>query len=99
MGCPPVVFNGVDANAWACLKQKAAAFAQAHNYPLPPLDDTGSASHLGFSAEYTYDPNAGTLTITCTGHPFFFSCEKINAQVQSGIASTGCIPGLIVASK
>jgi hypothetical protein len=94
MACPPVVFNNVDANAWACLKQKATAYAQKNNYPLPPLNDTGSASHMGFSAAYVYDAASATLTITCTGHPFFFSCDMINGHVQGGIAGTGCIPGL-----
>ena len=92
MACPPVVFNKVDANAWQSLKQKAAQYAQSHNFPVPPLNDTGNVSHSGFSAEWTYDANAQTLTITCTAHPFFVSCNFVNGHVQTGITGTGCIP-------
>jgi hypothetical protein len=93
MACDPVVFKNVDANAWDCLKQKATQYAQGHNFPLPPLNDTGSVSHSGFSATWAYDSNAATLTITCTNHPFFVSCNFVNGHVQTGIAGTQCIPG------
>jgi hypothetical protein len=94
MACPPVVFQNVDANAWECLKQKATAYAQKNNFPLPALDPTGSVSHSGFSANWAYDGGAKTFTVTCTGHPFFVSCGFVNGHVQSGIAGTGCIPGV-----
>ena len=92
-GCSPVVFNNVDANAWNCLKQKAIAYAQQHNYQFGPnVPDSGQEAAMGFTATWAFDPNAQTLTITCTGHPFFFSCATINGEIQKGIASTNCIP-------
>jgi len=92
LGCPPVVFNNVDANAWNCLKQKGTDYATTHSYPLPALNDAGSINHMGFAAQWAYDPAAKTLTITCTQHPFLIGCGTINGQIQSGIASTKCIP-------
>lgn len=94
MGCPSVLFNRVTADAWNCLKQKASGFARSRNVSLPALDDQGSVSHLGFGVTWAYDPGAQTLTITCTEHPFLISCALINAQIQHGIAATGCIPEL-----
>jgi hypothetical protein len=91
--CPSVVFQNVDDNAWACLKTKAAAYATAKNVTLPALNPSGSASHMGFSATWAWDQNAKTLTITCTDHPFIIGCGTILAQIHSGIAGTGCIPG------
>jgi hypothetical protein len=93
MACDPVAFNNVDANAFNCLKQKAADFANSHNFPLPPINDTGTVSHSGFTATWAFDAAASTLTITCTEKPFFVSCGFVNGHVQSGIAGTHCIPG------
>jgi hypothetical protein len=94
VACPSVLFNNVTVDAWNRLKQKATAFAQSRNVSLPAVNDQGNVSHMGFSVTWVYDPNAKTLTITCTEHPFLISCGLINAQVQHGIAATGSIPGL-----
>jgi hypothetical protein len=94
VGCPSVLFNGVTADGWDCVKQKVRTYAERRNIALPALDDRGEVSHLGFSLSWVYDPDAQMLTITCTSRPFLISCAQINAQVQHGIAGTGCIPSL-----
>lgn len=92
--CPSVEFKNVDAATLGCLKQKGLDYARQHNFPLSAINDSGSISHSGFSAEWAYDASTQSLTITCTGHPFFVSCKFVNDHIQSGIASTGCLQKL-----
>lgn len=90
--CPSIVYNGVGAAQWSCLKTAAAAAAKANGISIPdPIPDSGIANHLGFAGRWDYDSAAQTLTLQCTAF-IFETCANINAKIDAAVKGTGCIP-------
>lgn len=83
--CATQVFSNVSPAAWICLKGKVAA----QGFTI--ATDSGSISHSGFSGTWAYDSAAQTLTLACTGQPFWASCGLINSKIHELIDGTGCL--------
>ena len=80
-GCPSQTFTGITPAIKAFLESKGAAAG------LPISGDTGSATTMGVTIQWNYDPTAETLTITCTDAPFFVPCHTVHSKVTELVES------------
>lgn len=81
--CRALTFKNVSKAKFLAVRARIRAQADSTNFD----GDVGSATGMGYSAEWTYDPVEWTLTIQCTNKPFFvlesFVIAKIQALVES----------------
>jgi hypothetical protein len=81
-GCRPLTFKNIPRERFLAIRARIRAQAE-----VSILGDTGTASGNGFSASWSYDEAAQTLTIECTEKPFFapesLVLDKIRALVTS----------------
>jgi hypothetical protein len=83
-GCSADSFNNVSAAAFNCLVKKAA------KYGVTIGSDSGSGSASGFTIKWNYNRAASTLSIQCTGKPFWAPCGIVKSQVKKEVqACTG----------
>jgi hypothetical protein len=78
-GCPSQTFTGITPPIKAFLEASGAAAG------IPLAGDTGSATTMGVTLRWVYDPATETLTITCTDAPFFAPCSTISAKVSAWV--------------
>jgi len=71
--CAVQVFSNVTPAQFDCLSQKASAAG---------INISGNASQDGITVEWTFDPEATTLSIQCTAAPFYVPCATINAKIN-----------------
>jgi hypothetical protein len=84
MACPVFTLKGVTADAWQCLRQRAASMG----INLPP-GDAGTVHHPEAEANYAWDEITHTLRVTFTRSPAWISCGDIEARVRLAAASCG----------
>lgn len=80
-GCPSQTFTGITPAIKAFLEAKGAAAG------LPISGDAGSATTMGVTIRWAYDPTAETLTVTCTDLPFFVPCRTVHGKVMELVES------------
>ena len=80
-GCPSQTFTGITPAIKAFLEAKGAAAG------MPIAGDNGSATTMGVTIQWAYDPTAETLTITCTDAPFFVPCSTVQTKVTELVES------------
>lgn len=81
--CKPITFQRIDRLKFKAVR--ARINAQADN--TSQSDDAGTAEGSGFSASYSYDDKAQTLTIQCTDKPFFIPESLVEAKIRSLVES------------
>jgi hypothetical protein len=84
MACPVIVLKDVTADAWECLRRRAATFG----INLPP-GDAGTVHHVEAEADYAWDEITKTLRVTFTRAPSWISCGDIEARVRLTAAACG----------
>jgi hypothetical protein len=77
VACDALKYSGVDASKWARAKDTAKS-----QYGVSIDSDSGEMSQKGFTLQWTYDPGAETLSIRCTGKPFFIPCGTVNGRIE-----------------
>ncbi len=83
-GCTPQTFTGITAATLACLQAQGVAAG------VPITGDTGTATTMGVTIRWSYDPASETLVIECTDAPFFVPCSVVHSRVSELIRS--CLP-------
>jgi hypothetical protein len=78
-GCNPLNFSGITPARFTALT------AKAQQAGVPISGDSGTASQMGVTVTWNFDPAAQTLTIQCTDKPFFISCDTINGKIQDAV--------------
>jgi hypothetical protein len=80
--CKPITFQNIPRERFQAIRARIRAQAD-----VSVMGDTGTASGNGFTATWTYDEAAQTLSIQCTDKPFFISeglvADKIRALVTT----------------
>lgn len=84
MACPRFVLEGVTAEAWQGMKQRAASLG----INFPP-GDAGTVHHPEGDADYAWDEITRTLHVTFTRTPSWISCADIEARLRLAAAAFG----------
>lgn len=84
MPCPPETFQGVNREAFDCLKQRARAQGAT-----VPDGDSGTISGHGVSADFRWDEGSETLTITITRNPAWADCAGVASMLRMAIRACG----------
>jgi hypothetical protein len=83
-GCPTITLPGVTQEVWDCLK------AEARRIGVPvPGNGSGTASAQGATAEYRWDAETGTLTVTFTQIPPWIDCSSIEQRLRMAVHNCG----------
>jgi hypothetical protein len=77
--CAMLSYNGVTPTAWQCGIKTAA------DYGVAITTNVGSATASGFTIAWNYDPGARTLSIQCTGRPFWAPCSTVNGKINDAV--------------
>jgi hypothetical protein len=75
--CAAQTFTSITSDQFNCLVLKA----QANGINIS--GNSGTASKDGITITWNFDPTAETLTLQCTGKPFFVSCGTINSEIHT----------------
>jgi hypothetical protein len=75
MSCEAQVFKGIGAAQYAALIVKAKAAG------IEIAGTSGHASKDGATVSWGYDIAAETLTLTCTGKPWWASCQAVSEEL------------------
>jgi hypothetical protein len=84
MACERVVYPGVDASKWACVKD-----AVRRAYGLSIESDLGEASERGFTLKWRYDASDQSLVVQCTKKPIFVSCGMVKNRLNNAFEGCG----------
>lgn len=84
MACPTITLNGITAEVWQCLRQRAMSLG----INFPP-GDAGTVSHPEGDADYTWDQITSSLRVTFTRSPAWISCGDIEARMRLAAATCG----------
>ena len=78
--CEPQVFR-VSKVDWGAM----FSLIQMNGFSLDSDADEleGKASNDEFGIEYTYDPESGSLSITCVDRKLWDSCDVINEKIRA----------------
>jgi hypothetical protein len=83
-GCTPQTFTGITAAVLACLQAKGAEAG------VPISGNSGTATTMGVTIRWNYDPTSETLVIEATDAPFYVPCSMVHSRVNELI--NDCLP-------
>ena len=84
MGCPRVTLEGITAEVWDCLRERAAEMGVSL-----PEGVGGTVNHPDADVDYAWYEASGTLTVTFTRKPDGISCGDIEARIRHAAAVCG----------
>lgn len=83
-GCSKVVYHGVTASVFDCMKKKLEA-GGIH----VPSGHSGKLSGGGITANFNWDEAAATLSIAITDKPWIYPCGTITGKLHDNVKACG----------
>ncbi len=77
-GCEPRLYSDVTPEMLLCLSQSVK-----NAFGLSLDADQGTATAMGTTLSWDYQPQSRQLTITCSSKPMFLSCDSIYDHLGS----------------
>lgn len=76
MACPALTFQGITPEHFASIAAEVKT-----ETGIAVSGNSGTASKMGFTVTWNYDPSDGSLTIQCTDKPWLCPASTVQSRI------------------